>query len=592
MSFRRQPVIYLNNMLRLLNIVNFAVIDRLQVEFKQGLNVLSGETGSGKSILIDALGLLLGDRSSTDFIRTGENRAFIEGVFEIDGNTPLEELLADAGVDTSEGEALIRRELVAQGRGRIFINNQVANVGLLKSIQPHLIDIHGQGDQQSLLLPEAHLNLFDSFAGASKNRARVSQAYDNLQRLARELEQIRQSESERLRTLDMINFQISEIEQARLTPNEDVELEAERNLLVNAERLAELSGDAYRRMYDDEDSILSSLSVTQKRINDLAAVDSRFTPYIEQLSTVKHILNDVAFFLGEYYGGIQASPDRLSAVDDRLMELNRLKRKYGDSVGAALEALAELIERREKLMNSDEHDKLLEASVRQALDDYDKESSTLGAMRRGAAAKFENAVNQELKDVSLGAARFSVGLSASQKSQLAQKLQSLLGEGLGEVDREGVRRSGNEDVEFLFSANPGEEMRSMNGVASGGELSRLMLALKTMTAPTLFPKTLIFDEIDVGIGGKVADAVGMRLRRLAKTNQVLCVTHQLQIARYADAHFLVNKGIVNGRTLTNVVELDEQGRIEELARMIGGSEITASARKHAKELIKSVAVDG
>ena len=579
-------------MLRLLNIVNFAVIDRLQVEFNQGLNVLSGETGSGKLILIDALGLLLGDRSSTDFIRTGESRAFIEGVFEIEGNTPLEELLAEAGVDISEGEALIRRELVANGRGRIFINNQVANVGLLKLIQPHLIDIHGQGDQQSLLLPEAHLNLFDSFAGALKNRARVSQAYDNLQRLARELEQIRQSESERLRTLDMINFQISEIEQARLTPNEDVELEAERNLLVNAERLAELSGDAYRRIYDDEDSILSSLSVAQKRVNDLAAVDNRFAPYIEQLSTVKHVLNDVAFFLGEYYGGIQASPARLSAVDDRLMELNRLKRKYGDSVAAALETLAELVKRREQLMNSDEHCQGLEAQLRQSLNDYEKESSALGDLRRVATAKFEGAVNKELKDVSLGAARFSVRLSASQKGQLTQKLQSLLGEWGGDVDRGGVRRSGSEDVEFLFSANPGEEMRTMNGVASGGELSRLMLALKTITAPSLFPKTLIFDEINVGIGGKVADAVGMRLRRLAKTNQVLCVTHQLQIARYADAHFLVNKDVVNGRTLTRVVELDEQGRIEELARMIGGSEITASARKHAKELIKSAAVEG
>jgi DNA repair protein RecN (Recombination protein N) len=579
-------------MLRLLNIVNFAVIDRLQVEFKQGLNVLSGETGSGKSILIDALGLLLGDRSSADLIRTGENRAYIEGVFEIEGNTPLEELLVDAGVDTSEGEALIRRELVAQGRGRIFINNQVANVGLLKSIQPHLIDIHGQGDQQSLLLPEAHLNLFDSFAGASKNRARVSQAYDNLQRLARELEQIRQSESERLRTLDMINFQISEIEQARLTPNEDVELEAERNLLVNAEKLADLSGDAYRRIYDDENSILSSLSVAQKRINDLASVDNRFAPYAEQLSTVKHILNDVAFFLGEYYSGIQASPNRLIAVDDRLMELNRLKRKYGDSVAAALETLATLVERREQLMNSDELCQALEAQLLRALDDYEKESSALGDLRRGATARFENAVNNELKDVSLGAARFSTRLGPSQKGPLAQKLQFLLGDGIGEVDKGGVRRSGNEDVEFLFSANPGEEMRPMNGVASGGELSRLMLSLKTITAPSLFPKTLIFDEIDVGIGGKVADAVGMRLRRLAKTNQVLCVTHQLQIARYADAHFLVNKGVVNGRTLTNVVELDEQGRIEELARMIGGSEITASARKHAKELIKSVAIEG
>jgi DNA repair protein RecN (Recombination protein N) len=586
MSFLRQPVRYAD-MLRLLNIVNFAVIDRLQVEFKQGLNVLSGETGSGKSILIDALGLLLGDRSSPDFIRTGESRAFIEGVFDIEGNTPLEELLSEAGVDVGADDLLIRRELVTNGRGRIFINNQVANVGLLKSIQPHLIDIHGQGDQQSLLLPEVHLNLFDAFAGASKNRARVAQAYDNLQRIARELDDLRQSESERLQTLDMVNFQISELERANLVENEDVELEAERNLLVNAEKLAELSGSAYKRIYDDEDSILSSLAVAQKRINDLAAVDNRFAPYIEQMSAVKHILNDVAFFLGEYYGGIQASPERLRVVDDRLMELNRLKRKYGDSVAEALETLARLIERRELLAHSDEHGQLLEAQLRQALDEYERVSSSLSELRRKATEKFERAVNEELKDVSLGSARFSVRLLEALKGQLAQKLQSLL----RQVDKGGIRRAGNEDAEFLFSANPGEEMRPINGVASGGELSRLMLALKTITAPSLFPKTLIFDEIDVGIGGKVADAVGMRLRRLAKTNQVLCVTHQLQIARYADAHFLVNKDVVNGRTLTKVAELDEQGRIDELARMIDGSEVTASARKHAKELIKSVAVE-
>ena len=574
-------------MLRLLNIVNFAVIDRLQVEFTQGLNVLSGETGSGKSILIDALGLLLGNRSSPDFIRTGESRSFIEGVFDIEGNKPLVELLSEAGVDAGEDELLIRRELVANGRGRIFINNQVANIGLLKSIQPHLIDIHGQGDQQSLLLPEIHLQLFDAFAGASKNRVRVSQAYDNLQRIARDLEQLRQSESERLQTLDMVNFQISEIEVAKLAPDEDSDLEAERNLLVNAEKLADLSGAAYKRIYDDEDSILSTLAIAQKKLNELAAVDNRFTQYLEQLSTVKHILNDIAFFLGEYYGGIQASPDRLRVVDDRLMELNRLKKKYGDSVAAVLETCAKLVDRRQLLMNSDEHGRLLESQLRQAIEDYKKESSVLSDLRRRSTAKFESSINQELKDVSLGAARFSVRLNETNQGQLAQRLQLLLEEG----DQGAIRRAGAEDVEFLFSANPGEDLRPMNGVASGGELSRLMLTLKTITAPSLFPKTLIFDEIDVGIGGKVADAVGMRLRRLAKTNQVLCVTHQLQIARYADAHYLVNKEVANGRTLTNVVELDEQGRIEELARMIGGSEVTASARKHARELIKSVAVE-
>jgi DNA repair protein RecN (Recombination protein N) len=571
-------------MLRLLNIVNFAVIDRLQVEFKQGLNVLSGETGSGKSILIDALGLLLGERSSPDFIRTGEDRAFVEGVFDMEGNAPLKDLLSEAGIDVDEGEALIRRELVANGRGRIFINNQVANLGLLKSMQPHLIDIHGQGDQQSLLLPEAHLNLFDSFAGASKSRLQLAQAYDGLQRIARDLEQLRQNVSERLQAMDLIKFQISEIEEGKLAENEDSELESERNLLVNAEKLAELSGDAYKRLYDDEKSILTTLAVVQKRINDLVAFDDRFAPYAEQLSTVKYILNDIAYFLGEYYGGIQASPERLSAVDARLMELNRLKRKYGGSIEAVLETLAGLLDRQEKLLNSDEHAASLERQLKQANEDYLREADSLGKLRRGAVRRFEGAVNKELKDVSLGNARFSVQISEAQKNQFAQKLQSLI----GNADESGIRRSGKEDVEFLFSANPGEELRPLNGVASGGELSRLMLILKTITSPSLFPKTLIFDEIDVGIGGKVADAVGLRLRRLAKTNQVLCVTHQLQIARYADAHFMVNKEVVNGRTLTRIVELDEQGRIEELARMIGGAEVTASARKHAKELIKSV----
>jgi len=571
-------------MLRLLNVVNFAVIDRLQVEFRSGLNLLSGETGSGKSIIIDALGLLLGERSSPDFIRSGEDRAFLEGVFDIEGNSPVAELLSNAGIDVSEREILIRRELVANGRGRIFINNQVGNIAMLKAMQPHLIDIHGQGDQQSLLLPEIHLNLLDSFAGAAKNRICVSQAYDNLQRIAKELEHLRQSESERLQALDMIGFQISEIEQANLSGNEDVELEAERNLLVNAEKLSELAGGAYKDVYDDERSILSLLASVQKRFNDLAQLDGRFSPYLEQSDTVKHILNDIAFFLGEYYGGIQASPERLRVVDDRLVELNRLKRKYGESIEAVLETREKLIERKRQLLNSDEQSQSLEAQLKGAIEEYEKESSSLSKLRRRAKEKLVNAVSREFKDVSLGSARFSIHFNEAQKGQLAQKLNSLIGWDNGD----GLRRTGKEDVEFYFSANPGEEMRPLSSVASGGELSRLMLVLKTITSPSLFPKTLIFDEIDVGIGGRVADAVGMRLRRLAKTNQVLCVTHQLQIARYADAHFLVSKDVVGGRTITKIVELNEQERIEELARMIGGAEVTASARKHAKELIKSI----
>jgi DNA repair protein RecN (Recombination protein N) len=314
-------------------------------------------------------------------------------------------------------------------------------------------------------------------------------------------------------------------------------------------------------------------------------VDNRFSPYLEHLDTAKHLLNDVSFFLGEYYGGIQASPERLRVVDDRLVELNKLKRKYGGSIEAVIETHANLVKRRQQLLNSEEQSQWLEAQLKQALEEYEQEAVALSKLRRSCSRKFESAVSKEFGDVSLGNARFAIRFGETQKSQLASKLHSLIGWGSEQT----LRRTGKEDVEFHFSANPGEEMRSMSGVASGGELSRLMLVLKTITAPSLIPKTLIFDEIDVGIGGKVADAVGMRLKRLAKTNQVLCVTHQLQIARYADAHFLVNKEVVDGRTVAGVVELDEQGRIEELARMIGGSEVTASARKHAKELIKSAA---
>jgi DNA repair protein RecN (Recombination protein N) len=574
-------------MLRLLNIVNFAVIDQLRVDFKPGLNILSGETGSGKSIIIDALGLLLGDRSSPDLIRSGEERAFVEGVFDIQENAPLQDLLSNSGIDGCEQEILIKRELAANGRGRAFINNQVANIGLLKSIQPHLIDIHGQGDQQSLLHPDVHMNLLDSYAGAAKNRAHVAQAYDNLQRITNELEKLRQTESERLQTLDLMNFQISEIEQAKPVENEEEELELERNLLVNAEKLAELSVDAYKKIYEDERSMLSLLAVVQKRLNDLAELDNRFTTYLDHLDVVKHSLNDVAFFLGEYLGSIQASPERLRVVDDRLVELNRLKRKYGGSVEAVIETHANLVRRRQQLLNNEEHCQFLESQLKESLECYEKESSALSKIRQSSKRSFEGSVMKELKDVSLGDARFSICFGETQKSQLAQKLHSLTGSGNNHT----LRRTGQEDVEFYFSANPGEELRSLNGVASGGELSRLMLVLKTITAPSLIPKTLIFDEIDVGIGGRVADSVGMRLKKLARTNQVLCVTHQLQIARYADTHFLVNKDVVNGRTIIGIVELDEQGRIEELARMIGGSEVTASARKHAKELIKSASVE-
>jgi DNA repair protein RecN (Recombination protein N) len=565
-------------MLRFLNIANLAVIDSLGVEFQPGLNVLSGETGSGKSIIIDALGILLGDRFSPDMIRTGETRAFVEGIFDFRGNDPLIELLDESGVEAGEQEVVIRRETSVGGRGRIFVNNQAATIGLLKAMQPHLIDIHGQGDQQSLLSADAHLNLLDAFASTFPQRQKVASIYQELLDKAKELGQSRQNESERLQSLDMVDFQFKEIEAANIAANEDVELESERIRLANAEKLATLCSEAYCLLYDDEASVLTRLGQMQKRITDLADVDTSFTPHLESVATVKYALDDIAFFLSDYADNIQASPERLKFVEERLIEIDRLKRKYGGSVESILATREKLAERREALLNSEERGRQIEQELQALLDIYDREAEKLSKQRRAAATKFEKAVSAELSEVALGVARFSIRFSRPQNNQLGA---------LASVKADLLSRAGKETAEFFFSANPGEETRSLRLVASGGELSRLMLVLKTVTAPKLFPRTLIFDEIDSGIGGKVSEAVGQRLKRLAGTNQVLCVTHQSQIAKYADAHFVVAKEFTKDRTMTRVTSLDNEGRIEELIRMIGGDVSTPAARKHARELLKS-----
>ncbi len=569
-------------MLRFLNISNLAVIDTLQVEFRPGLNVLSGETGSGKSIIIDALGLLLGERASPDLIRTGSERAFVEGVFETDKNRPLLELISQSGFDADEGDLIIRRELGINGRGRIFVNNCSANLSFLKAVQPHLLDLHGQGDQQSLLSSDVHLNLLDTFANSTQTRRRTSQAYDALLKVIKELEDSKKSESERLRELDMVEFQVNEIEQAKLVANEDVDLEAERRLLANAEKLAVLCAETYGLIYEDEKSVLTRLGTAQRRLSELVELDSSFATSLEQLISAKHILDDTASFIRDYAEGIQASPERLKFVEDRLVELDRLKRKFGKSIEDVLETKINLIGQRDSLLRSEERAEQLEQLLRQTIEEYQHCAGELSELRLSASRKFERTLSREFADVALNTARFSVRFSETPNNQLADRLDAV------SKLRAGVlRRDGKEQIEFYFSANLGEDLKPISSVASGGELSRLMLVLKTIIAPSQFPRTLIFDEIDAGIGGKVADAVGQRLKRLAETNQVLCVTHQSQIARYADAHFQVFKDIVGGRSLTGVVELDKEGRIEELARMIGGAEVTQSARKHAKELLKT-----
>lgn len=569
-------------MLKFININNLALIESLQIEFKPGLNLLSGETGSGKSIIIDALGLLQGARASQEMIRTGADRVSVEGLFDLEGNEPLLKILTEAGIDNLDEGLLIRRELGIGGRGRIFVNHQLATTTLLKSIQPHIIDLHGQGDQQSLLAVDSQLQLLDSYANAGALRAEVGDRFESFMSVLRELEDSRHSDAERLQALDLLHFQVSELEQAALRPDEDQELEEERRILASAGRLATLSHESFQYLYEDEAAILTRLGAVQKRTSELADLDPRFGNVAEQVTAARLSIEDCAYFLRDYIDGIDVSPERIHSIEDRLAELDRLKRKYGVGLDELISKLDDLKEQREALMNHEEHVGQLREKLLDQLELYRTAAARLTGIREAGAKRLEEAVARELADVALANARWEVRWKTAPAATLAERLERVLGE---RVDP--PRKSGAELIEFYFSANPGEDLRPLTAVASGGELSRLMLVLKTVIAPALFPRTLIFDEIDAGIGGKVADAVGQRLRRLAASNQVLCVTHQSLIARYADAHFQVSKDVVDGRTLTGVLELGLEGRIEELARMIGGADVTPLARQHARELLRN-----
>src|SRR5215213_6820020 len=555
----------LSPMLQFLNISNIALIDDMQVEFESGLNLLTGETGSGKSIIVDALGLLIGGRFSSDLIKSGAERGSIEGLFSVTPNPDVELLLENAGFGATN-ELIIRRELSATGRNKIFINNQLATQSLLRDLRPYLVDIHGQGDQQTLFNPETHLEILDAFAGNGALRAEVAEAYHRWTRLRRELDSLRHDEAEKFQLVDTLKFQIGELERAQLSPGEDEKLEEERRRLGNVEKLTTLCQASYSRIYEDDGAAVTRLRQTLKDVEELAEYESSFRDYFEGLETARAVLEDLSFSLRDFSDRLEFSPARLAEIEDRLAELSRLKRKYGGSIAASLEHLARSEDRLRQIETSDERERELTVEVAAAHERYLELARKLHKERVRASKKFEQAVEKGIGEVAIDNARFQVQVNDSV---------------------EAAGQKGIDHTEFYFSANVGEEVKPLARVASGGEASRLMLVLKTVANGSQFPRTIVFDEIDTGIGGRVSEAVGIKLKKLAQTNQVLCVTHQPQIARFADSHLVVQKETLKGRTQVSVGRLDKAGRVEEIARMLTGAEITESARKHAKELLKS-----
>ncbi|HEY7547055.1 MAG TPA: DNA repair protein RecN [Blastocatellia bacterium] len=565
-------------MLTLLNISNIALIDELQVEFERGLNLMTGETGSGKSIIVDALGVLIGGRFVSDLVKAGESRAFIEGLFSVEQNPELEQLLARSGIeiDTRDRlEIIIRRELSTGGKNKIFINHQLATQSLLRELRPFLVDIHGQGDQQTLFNPDTHLELLDAYGALTALRQEVAARYRQWAALGSELDNLRKDEAEKLQLIDILRFQIDELERARLSSGEDERLEEERRRLTNVEKITTLCSESFGLLYEDSDSALVRTGQALKRVEELSEYESTFKNYLEGLQSARALFEDLAFSLREFSDRLEFSPDRLSEIESRLAEIARLKRKYGGSIESALDHLSRSAERLANIERSDEREKELRNLLDKAQADYIESAMRLHRARAKAAEKFDRAVESSLAEVAMESARFKTEISAP-----------------AEFNNEEARRSftlrGIDQVEFLFSANVGETVRPLARVASGGEASRLMLVLKTIAHSSDFPRTIVFDEIDTGIGGRVSEAVGLKLKKLSETNQVLCVTHQPQIARFADSHLLVRKEVAAGRTVVSTEKLDRRGRVEELARMLTGAEITETARRHAREMLKSV----
>ncbi|HKC64502.1 MAG TPA: DNA repair protein RecN [Pyrinomonadaceae bacterium] len=565
-------------MLTLLNISNIALIDELRVELERGLNLLTGETGSGKSIIVDALGVLIGGRFTSEMVKNNARSAFIEGLFAIGSNSELDRILQNAGIETSDaasGELLIRRE-VSSSRNRIFINNNLATLTLLREIRPLLVDIHGQGDQQTLFNPETHLEILDAYAGLANLRQEVAASYRQWASLKRELDALEKEGAEKLQLIDILRFQIDELERARLAIGEDERLEEERRRLNNIEKLSALCSEAFNQIYEESDAALARIGQATRRVEELTEYESSFREYVEGLKSTQALLEDLAFKLRDFSEKLEFSPTRLAEVENRLAEVSRLTRKYGGSIESALEHLARSQDRLRRIERADEREEELRVALNEARESYLKQARLVHRARVAAAKKFERRVENDLAEVAMEHARFEVRIEAPSDKEAEER------DGSQAFTPRGIDR-----VEFYFSANVGEAVRPLAKVASGGEASRLMLVLKTIANPSKFPRTIVFDEIDAGIGGRVSEAVGIKLKKLSETNQVLCVTHQPQIARFADCHLLVQKEVVRDRTEVRVERLDRRARVEEIARMLTGANITETARRHAREMLKT-----
>ena len=552
-------------MLLELTVENYAVVEKVRVRFHRGLNLLTGETGSGKSIVVDALALLLGGRAAAEMVRTGAERARIAGIFEVAAKGLPE------GVEPEDGELIIEREILSNGKSRAFAGGRPVTAALLKELARSLGDIHGQHDQQQLFSGGVQREMLDGFADAGERVAEVASLYTRWNAATGELAELDRTAQEKLRQADLWSFQHNEIEAVNPQLGEDLQLENERRVLRNAVRLQETAGAAYAALYEDPESVAAQLHTVVKRLDDLGRIDESMREVVTALEPARIAVDEATRALGHYVGKLEADPARLEEIETRLAALEKLRRKYGATLEEVIAFHQDVSRNLSAVESSGERRAALAKEVAALTAGYESAAGRLTKLRREAAGRLAKSVEGELASLAMEKTRVEIRVTAAEWSA-----------------------AGADAVEILISPNVGEELKPLEKIASGGELSRVALALKTCIAPArsekhAIPRTLVFDEVDAGVGGSAAEAVGRRLKKLAGSAQVLCVTHLAQIAGFAEHHYYVEKHAERGRTVTTIEELDAAARTREIGRMLSGERVTPEALRHAEQLIKHAA---
>jgi DNA repair protein RecN (Recombination protein N) len=568
----------IQNMLSALQIRDFAIIAELEISFSKGLNVLTGETGTGKSIIINAVNMILGGKASDDLIRTSAKEGIVEALFDIAGNEELGEKLREKGFE-SKTSMVAKRVISGGGKSRTFINGSLATLALLSAVGEEFLNIYGQHEHQSLQRHERHIDILDEFGGFMELRSIYQDRFRRLTQVKKELGELKAYEERISRERELMTFQLGDIESANLQPGEDRSLTEERGVLTNAEKLLEHSQGAEHLLYSGENSAVERLNEVLERVRELVRIDPSVSSLVESLESAIYQMEDAALSLRSYGQKVDVNPERLDEVEARLDEINRLKRKYGPTINDIFSFKRKVEGELRGMATNKDRAGELESEETKLEEEILSLAKGLSEKRSAIARRLEGEVEKELADLGMGKTRFRVQIDRADREASKEAHGDLR---IGEFH---LNAKGMDEVEFLISPNIGEALKPLSKIASGGELSRIMLAMKTILAEMGAGQTLIFDEVDAGIGGATAEVVGRKLHALSRHHQVLCVTHLPQIACFADTHHVVNKETKGGRTITRVKRLEGDAIADEIARMLGGVRITSRTRAHAKEMI-------